>query len=195
MMVGQTLMMDLIDCGEWDVYRDGKRIGSKDLVIGTNSIDVTLGNKFTWIRQSHADPIDPYDPGSMSCTSKTVDHIILQPGETVLGYTRERFDLKGYKTKAGGHAISPMYDGRSTCGRLFLASHITAGYGDVGFNSCWTLELKNMNHNNALKLYAGMRIGQVSFHLIFGCVAYEYVGAYRDQNDAPKPPVLGRDRF
>jgi dCTP deaminase len=79
-------------------------------------------------------------------------------------------------------------------GRLFVTSHITAGYGDVGFCSSWTLELKNMHESNAIKLYAGMRIGQVEFTMTTRPAA-EYAGAYTNQHHGPQAPRLGKERF
>lgn len=198
MMMGHDAIVQRIRSGLWGVYRDGALVAPEDLVIGTNSVDVTLGRKFIKTRETRAGrPIDPYDPASIQSYDVESDYIVLAPGDTILGHTRERFDLRGGGWNVGDayFDIAPMYDGRSTCGRLFLASHITAGYGDVGFSSCWTLELKNMSECNALKLYAGMRIGQVSFHLVAGGISEKYHGAYAVQHDQPKAPVLGRDRF
>jgi deoxycytidine triphosphate deaminase len=47
---------------------------------------------------------------------------------------------------------------------------------------------------SSLLLRAGMRIGQVSFQAVLGCKA-QYQGAYTDQHDGPKAPVLGTKRF
>lgn len=198
MMIGRAVIEDRLTTGRWRAYRDGQEILPSALVIGTNSIDVSLGRKFIKTRQrSQRGAIDPYEPGSMECYDIEEDYLVLPPGGTILGHTRERFDLQNDTYTVGDqqYGIAPMYDGRSTCGRLFLASHITAGYGDVGFSSSWTLELKNMSECNALIVHAGMRIGQVSFHLIAGPIGVPYQGAYVQQHDSPKAPVLGRERF
>jgi dCTP deaminase len=129
----------------------------------------------------------------MDVIRTTEKELILDPGQVILGCTRERFAIGTVILDDCYYDVAPMYDGRSTCGRLFLASHITAGYGDVGFRSAWTLEIKNMGMH-PLKLYAGMRIGQVSFHLVLG-EGGGYAGAYTDQHHQPKPPSLGRERF
>lgn len=175
-----------------------KPVASTDLSIGTNSVDVTLGSKFVTIHQAQLrDYIDPYDPASMTTTGWSTPTIVFEPHGTILGHIRERFDLGDNRWEHGGqiYSVHPMYDGRSTCGRLFIASHITAGFGDVGFKPAWTLELKNMNEVNRVALHAGMRIGQVSFHLIVGEPEDVYNGAYTDQHDGPKVPVLGKERF
>lgn len=197
MPLGRLLLQDCITDGTIEAYRQELPLHAKDLVIGTNSIDVTLSNKFVrmYPRDSFAG-VDPWAPSSLCTESFSADTYTMRPGECLLGCTRERFVVVRGRLTLMGHPVdvAPMYDGRSTCGRLFLASHITAGYGDVGFGSAWTLELKNMSEY-PLVLHAEMRIGQVSFDVVHGAVGDIYSGAYVEQHDAPRPPVLGKERF
>ena len=53
-------------------------------------------------------------------------------------------------------------EGRSSLGRIGLLIHSTAGYVDPGWKGNLTLELSNVA-NLPIALYAGMRIGQISF--------------------------------
>lgn len=195
MLLGGDMLRRAIQHGIIVVHRNGAQISDSDLVIGTNSIDVTLGRKFIKVRSKPPYPyIDPWEQDSLFTEDYEADKWLLGPGETILGVTCERFDVRGNVNVFGEIVdIAPMYDGRSTCGRLFLASHITAGYGDVGFKSAWTLELKNMGESSLL-LRSGMRIGQVSFQVVLEAGA-KYQGAYTDQHDGPKAPVLGIKRF
>ncbi len=87
-----------------------------------------------------------------------------------------------------------MYEGRSTCARIGLASHITAGFGDYGFAGSFTLEIVNHAHY-PIQLRPGMRIGQVAFDEVLEPELY--TGAYSGTNhsDGPVPPKLGPDRF
>ena len=62
----------------------------------------------------------------------TDDGLVLEPGIGYLGRTMEK--------TATSHFV-PMLEGRSSLGRLFLNIHATAGFGDIGFNGFWTLEL------------------------------------------------------
>ncbi len=79
---------------------------------------------------------------------------ILHPGEFVLGSTAERLSL--------ADDLVARIEGKSSLGRLGLLIHSTAGFIDPGFDGHITLELSNVA-NLPITLYAGMRIGQVSF--------------------------------
>jgi dCTP deaminase len=82
------------------------------------------------------------------------DPFILHPGEFVLGATAERLSL--------ANDLVARIEGKSSLGRLGLLIHSTAGFIDPGFDGHITLELSNVA-NLPITLYAGMRIGQVSF--------------------------------
>jgi dCTP deaminase len=53
-------------------------------------------------------------------------------------------------------------EGKSSLGRLGLLIHSTAGYVDPGWDGYLTLELSNVA-NLPITIYAGMKIGQISF--------------------------------
>jgi dCTP deaminase len=79
---------------------------------------------------------------------------ILHPGEFVLGSTRERVRLPD--------DLVARLEGKSSLGRLGLLIHSTAGYVDPGWDGYLTLELSNVA-NLPITIYAGMKIGQISF--------------------------------
>ena len=79
---------------------------------------------------------------------------ILHPGEFVLGSTRERLRLPD--------DLVSRVEGKSSLGRLGLLIHSTAGFIDPAWDGHITLELSNVN-TIPITLYAGMRIGQLSF--------------------------------
>jgi dCTP deaminase len=120
------------------------------------------------------------------------------PGMVYLGFAAERFEVSGV-LKVGPtltHLVQ-MLDGRSTVGRIGVAVHVTAGFGDVGFGGNFTLEIVNFNRVPVL-LYPGMRIGQVAFHCVTAAPTAQmnYSGAYKDDHvGRPVPPILGPDRF
>ena len=60
------------------------------------------------------------------------DGIYLLPNNLYLGKTIEETFTDKYV---------PIIEGRSSVGRLGLFVHVTAGFGDIGFKGCWTLEL------------------------------------------------------
>jgi dCTP deaminase len=85
--------------------------------------------------------------------------IILKPNKLYLGRTVEYTKTKN---------LVPMLEGRSSVGRLGLFVHITAGFGDVGFEGYWTLEIFCVQ---PVKIYPGIEICQIYYHSLDG----EYV--------------------
>jgi dCTP deaminase len=83
-----------------------------------------------------------------------VDPFILHPGEIVLGSTLERVAIPD--------DLVARLEGKSSLGRLGLLIHSTAGYVDPGWDGYLTLELSNVA-NLPITIYAGMKIGQISF--------------------------------
>ena len=79
---------------------------------------------------------------------------ILHPGEFVLGSTLELVTLPD--------DVVGRLDGKSSLGRLGLLIHSTAGFIDPGWDGHMTLELSNVA-NLPITIYAGMKIGQLSF--------------------------------
>ena len=79
---------------------------------------------------------------------------ILHPGEFVLGSTLERVTLPD--------DLVARLEGKSSLGRLGLLIHSTAGFIDPGWDGHVTLELSNVA-NLPITIYAGMKIGQISF--------------------------------
>jgi len=67
-------------------------------------------------------------------------------------------------------------EGKSSLGRLGLLIHSTAGYVDPGWKGTLTLELSNVA-NLPIALYAGMRIGQISFFRMSSPVERPYGSA------------------
>lgn len=107
------------------------------------------------------------------------DGWILKPGIGYLMCTNERVTTE--------HFI-PIIDGKSSVGRLFIKIHETAGYGDAGFDGQFTLEV---TVQIPIRVYAGMRIGQIRFNRIEGEVtSYKTTGTYRGA--AAEGPVASR---
>ena len=113
------------------------------------------------------------------------DGLILQPGILYIGNTIE---------SAGSDKYIPMYEGRSSMARLGIQSHISAGFGDVGFKSQWTLEIRVVH---PVKVYSGMRIGQIFFHRInldYNLETNLYRGKYLNQS-GPQPSLSFKDEI
>lgn len=81
---------------------------------------------------------------------------VLLPNKIYLARTVER-------TKTS--KFVPMIEGRSSVGRLGVFVHATAGFGDIGFEGYWTLELSCVQ---PVVIYPNIEICQIYFHTIEG---------------------------
>lgn len=97
---------------------------------------------------------------------------VLKPGRVYIASTEEWTETRN---------LVPMLVGRSSVGRLGLAVHVTAGFGDIGFRGRWTLELAA---TEPVRIYPGMEICQIYYHTICGVILDEYVGKYVGQKGA-----------
>jgi dCTP deaminase len=122
-----------------------------------SSVDLHLDASFRVFRNNRYAFIDPRLPQPDLTELLTItgdDPFILHPGEFVLGQTLEWVELPD--------DLVARLEGKSSLGRLGLLIHSTAGYVDPGWKGTLTLELSNVA-NLPIALYAGMRIGQISF--------------------------------
>jgi len=93
--------------------------------------------------------------------------LVLQPAQLYLGHTVEKI--------GSSHFVTSLI-GRSSLGRLGVYLQVSADLAQLGNVHRWTLELMVVQ---PVRVYPGMRIGQVSFWLPTGRrVAYR--GRYRD---------------
>lgn len=165
----------------------------EELNIGPNSVNVTLGHKlkvYTPVRikrtfRGHLKVVkkicwrniffflDMKTPNDVFEIEIPEEGIILSKNIFYLGYTNERM---------GSDFYIPMYEGRSSTARLGISSHLSAGFGDVGFKSQWTLEIAVQENT---KFYPNVDIGQVYF--VSGSEeepTYKYNGKYVSQEGA-----------
>jgi dCTP deaminase len=106
--------------------------------------------------------------------------LILEPGVLYLGRTIEF-------TKTDN--LVPMLEGRSSIGRLGLFIHITAGFGDVGFNGYWTLEMFCVM---PVRIYPAVEIGQIFYHTIEGDFVRYKSNKYQN-NTGIQPSLLYKE--
>ena len=119
-----------------------------------SSYDVHLGSNFLVFDSHMAGMIDPAVDNTHLTRHVRQDHFVLHPGEFVLAATAEVVGLSA--------SIAARVEGKSSLGRLGLQTHSTAGFIDPGFRGTITLELSNVARL-PIKLYAGMKIGQLCF--------------------------------
>lgn len=127
-------------------------------------VDPTMPHYREIVLDSHAkNPTDEYSIGE--------EGFLLQPGILYLASTVERTYTDKYV---------PILNGRSSTGRLSMTVHITAGFGDIGFDGKWTLEIMVV-HN--LIIYPGDEMLQIAFETVEGDTSYQYNGRYNHQSD------------
>lgn len=81
----------------------------------------------------------------------------------------------------------PLLEGRSSFARLGLTIHISAGFGDIGFNGHWTLEMCVIH---PLIIYPCMEICQIFYHTVQGRVSKTYDSGKYQNNDGVQPSRL-----
>lgn len=137
----------------------------RDECLGGNSYDVHLGRVLLVHRpdpERGYELLDAAKDNPVSEVSIPEDGLVLHPGILYLASTAEYTET---------HKHVPYLDGKSSVGRLGIAIHATAGRGDVGFCNHWTMEIFVVQ---PVKVYAGMPIGQITYHTVFGEVERTY---------------------
>jgi dCTP deaminase len=150
---------------------EAKRIAVEpydEAMIQPSSIDFRL-DRFFRVFENHKYPhIDPAaDQSDLTriVEAEGEDPFILHPGEFVLGSTFEVVTLPD--------DVAARVEGKSSLGRLGLLTHATAGFVDPGFSGHVTLELANVA-TLPIKLYPGMKIGQLCFFRLTSPTMHPY---------------------
>lgn len=146
--------------------------------LGPNSYDVRLGEWLVEIADLELDLTKA--PERTRRFAIPPEGFLLTPRVGYLGHTVETIECRG---------IVPWLDSRSTAGRFFLQTHMTAGRGDTHWRGQYTLEL--MATHRPLRIYAGLRVAQVSFLMLEG-EPKPYQGRYNDQMGPTLPKPLTR---
>nr|DAS58551.1 MAG TPA: dCTP deaminase dUTPase [Caudoviricetes sp.] len=148
--------------------------------VNPNSYNLRIGNKIGYYPMNeyheyashdidHEYPIyylDSKKENEMEVVTIPDDGIILTPGMLYLASTME-------KVKADG--VIPCISGRSSMARLGIEIHRTAGFGDIGADMKWTLEITVVH---PVKIYPGQELCQIYFEYPDG--EYEnYHGKYQ----------------
>lgn len=109
---------------------------------------------------------------------------LLKPGIGYLMHTAERVTTDRY---------IPVLDGKSSIGRLFVTAHVTAGYGDPGFDGQYTLEVVS---THPVIVYPGMRFCQMRFHTTVGEILdYKHRGHYTGKASMGPVPSMTWKQF
>lgn len=143
---------------------------ANDIVTTINKLDVL--NNISTVASAKLDPIDMNKPNETIEFEIPEEGYVLQPGVLYIGRTIERTSSDYY---------IPMINGRSSGGRLGISIHICAGFGDVGFDGTWTLEITCVE---PVRIYPNTEIAQVCYFKPCGKLGRLYRGRYFMQEDA-----------
>jgi dCTP deaminase len=137
-------------------------------LVGPASLDLTLASTFRVFRKVHQVVEVHEQTDYREFTDKIAipsgQHILIMPGETVLGITRERLRL--------GPGLCGWLEGRSRFARLGLMVHISAPFMGPGINSQQVLEMSNFGPA-PLAVAPGLAICQFVFQKLEGSEHYE----------------------
>jgi dCTP deaminase len=156
-------------------------------MIQPSSIDFRLDRFFRVFenhRYPHIDPAADQSDLTREVEPAGDEPFILHPGEFVLGSTFEVVTLP--------NDLAARVEGKSSLGRLGLLTHATAGFVDPGFSGHVTLELANVA-TLPIKLYPGMKIGQLCFFRLSSPAEHPYGSAkYGSRYQGQRGPTPSR---
>ena len=139
-----------------------KRLGKEIIIepfneknIGVNSYDLTLSDD-VMVYDLKKRYLDMKQDNSTTRLKMHESGFTIKPGILYLCRTNEY-------TKTFN--CVPMIEGRSSIGRLGIFTHITAGFGDVGFCGYWTLEMTCIH---PVRIYPNVKIAQIYYLTIEG---------------------------
>lgn len=139
--------------------------------INPNSYNLTLHEDLLIYETSISNPLDMKKCNKTIKTCIPEEGFLLKPGTLYLGRTVERTFTDKYV---------PMIEGRSSIGRLGLMIHVTAGFGDVGFDGTWTLEIVPVQ---PIIIYPNIEIAQIYYHTVTDNTIKYTSNKYLNQTD------------
>lgn len=143
--------------------------------IGPASIDLRLGRTFRVFKALRKTVIISNDTDYRDLSAKIEldqgEHLLLMPGETVLGVTEEKITLSP--------GICGWLEGRSRFARIGLLVHISASFMQPGISNNQVLEMSNFGPN-PLELLPGTVICQFIFQKTIGMATY--YGTFKNQS-------------
>ncbi|MCA9458509.1 MAG: dCTP deaminase [Nitrospira sp.] len=170
-VLGRNAILQAIDQGAISITPFNREL------LGPASVDLTLASSFRVFRKAHQVIAVREEADYREFTDKmdvaSGSHILIMPGETVLGITRERVRL--------GPGLCGWLEGRSRFARLGLMVHISAPFMGPGIDSQQVLEMSNFGPA-PLEVYPGTPICQFVFQKLEG--AEQYRGRFADQTEA-----------
>ena len=124
--------------------------------LNPNSYNLKLHNELEVYSRRSYEALDMKKDNKTKKIKIEDDGYILQPGKLYLARTKEFTET---------HNLIPCLSGRSSIGRLGINVHVTAGFGDIGFEGYWTLEIFC---KQPVIIYPNIEICQIYYHSIEG---------------------------
>jgi dCTP deaminase len=146
----------------------------QEALVNPNSVNLTLSDELL--------EYDRYTTFDMKKgTSKPPRKIYIHPE---IGYTLspEKLYLGSTVEECGSDEFVTCLEGRSSLARMGLEVHLTAGFGDLGFKSRWTME---MRVHYETTVYPFVAVCQAVFYVVTGDRTMQYKGKYKDQSKGP----------
>jgi len=138
--------------------------------IGPASIDLTLDNKFHIFKKSYALTLSETTSAESLCNKKILNSITLNPGDFILGQTKEKITLP--------NDICGLLSGRSRFARVGLTIDVTAFFIQPGISNHQVFEIKNLS-GHKITLKPGLRIAQLILERTEGIAKYS--GKFKNQ--------------
>ena len=161
-----------------------KRLGSdihidpfNENQLNPNSYNLKLHNELMYYEDEVFDMKKELKTSSLIIPN---EGLILKPNKLYLVRTKEHTKTQN---------LVPMLEGRSSIGRLGLFVHITAGFGDVGFEGYWTLEIFCVQ---PIKIYPEIEICQIYYHSLNGDYK-TYVSDKYQKNKSIQPSMIYKE--
>lgn len=137
--------------------------------IQTDYIEVTLGDT---IKVYDAPFLNTKSPTKTKTIKIPEEGLILKPNELYIGRTNEYTKTYGFV---------PLLASPEELDAIGMKIHVTAGFGDNGFEGTWTLEIVCANPTI---VYPNMVIGRIYYYPLIGGASMEYRGKYFKQVEA-----------
>lgn len=142
MILSGDKIREAVESGDIDISNFDKKL------LNPNSYNIHLHNEIA----TYDDPV-LYMNQENKITVKEIpeEGMLLLPNELYLARTAQKTTTYKYV---------PMLDSRSSVSRLGVQLHMTGGFGDVGFNGYWTLEI---TVKKPIWIFPNVEIGQLYF--------------------------------
>ena len=169
-VLGRQAILEAIEAGTISITP------FKPELVGPASVDLTLASTIRVFRKVHEVIAVRESTDYREYTEKIAiaegQHILIMPGETILGITRERLRL--------APGLCGWLEGRSRFARLGLMVHISAPFMGPGIDSQQVLEMSNFGPA-PLAVSPGLPICQFVFQRLEG--NEHYAGRFAGQTD------------